>query len=215
MLRLGVEDLRRYHIREKGIRFFDLLISLCVLILTIPIMAVIAILVALDSAGPVIFKQKRLGKEGTTFTIYKFRSMFHKCDQTIHKQVVAKAIKQADKPVIYRVENDPRITRIGRWLRKFSLDELPQFFNVLKGDMHIVGPRPLLDYEGLYFKDWHWQRQAVKPGITGLYQVSVRGTAPFDDMVKLDLEYIKKLNLWLNLKLILKTIIVVIKKTGG
>jgi len=215
MQQLEVRELVRYYAREKGRRFINLLISFCFLILSVPLLAFLAILVALDSPGPVIFKQKRLGKDGKVFTLYKFRSMFHRCDQSIHKQLVAQAITQSDKHVIYCLDNDPRITRVGRWLRKLSLDELPQFVNVLKGDINIVGPRPLLTYEAEYFKDWHWQRQMVKPGITGLYQVRARGAVPFDEMVRMDLEYIKNHSLWLDLKLMLETVSAIIRKTGG
>lgn len=215
MFEISTIDLKRYYLREKGSRFVDILVSICILIFVIPIMAFVAILVALDSPGPILFKQKRLGREGTTFDLFKFRSMYHNCDQQIHRQLVEKAIKQSDSTITYRVQQDPRITRVGRWLRKFSIEELPQFLNVLKGDMSVVGPRPLLDYEGEYFKEWYWQRQKVKPGLTGLYQVTARGNVSFDDMVKLDLMYIKNYNLWLNLKLIIATLIAVIKKTGG
>ncbi len=207
--------LKRYCIREKGSRLVNLLISLCILVLITPLMAFLAILILFDSPGPVIFKQKRLGRNGKPFTLYKFRSMFYRCDQSVHQRFVAQAITSSDKPLKYRIKDDPRITRVGRWLRKLSLDELPQFFNVLKGDIDTVGPRPLLDYESEYFKDWHWQRQMVKPGITGLYQVRARGTVPFDEMVRMDLEYIKNYTLWLNLRLMLETIFAVIKKTGG
>ncbi len=212
---LSVRDLKRYSIRETGSRFINLLLASCILIFITPLMAFLAILIALDSPGPVIFKQKRLGKDGRLFSLYKFRSMFHKCDQSVHKQFVAQAITQGNKHIAYRIQDDPRVTRVGHWLRKLSLDELPQFFNVLRGDINIVGPRPLLAYEAEYFKEWHWERQVVKPGITGLYQVKARGTVSFDEMVEMDLAYIKNYSLWLDIKLILGTISAITRKTGG
>lgn len=215
-MRLGEYDIKRFYLREKGATFFNILFSLFILFLIVPLLAIIALLIAFDSPGPVLFRQKRLGKNGKTFSIYKFRSMFHNSDQSIHKKFVAQALKNpSGKPIEYRIKNDPRITRVGKWLRKLSLDELPQFLNVLKGDMNIVGPRPLLVYEAEYFQDWHWQRQVVKPGITGLYQVSARGNVPFDEMVKKDIEYIRQRTLWFDLKLILLTIKAIFKRTGG
>ncbi|MBC7327423.1 sugar transferase [bacterium] len=212
---LTKKDIARYKIRESGRRFINLTISFSLLIILLPFLAIIALLVALTSPGPVIFKQKRLGKGGKPFTLYKFRTMVHNFDQTIHKNFVAKAISKESRNQIYRIDLSPYITPVGKWLRKLSLDELPQFFNVLLGDMNIVGPRPLPIYEAEYFNEWHWQRQQCKPGITGLYQVKARGAVPFDEMVKLDIQYIKRTTLWLDLKIIFATILAVIRKTGG
>jgi len=213
---LSEYDKKRYYLREKGVIFINILFSLSILITLVPLLSIIALLIAFESPGPVLFRQKRLGKNGKAFLIYKFRSMFHNGDQSIHKNFIAQALKNpSGKPIEYRIKNDPRITRVGKWLRKLSLDELPQFLNVLKGDMNIVGPRPLLTYEAEYFQDWHWQRLIIKPGITGLYQVSARGRVPFDEMVKKDIEYIRQRTLWLDLKLILLTVRAILERTGG
>ena len=183
-----------------------------------PLMLLVAIAVALSSPGPIIFKQKRLGIGGRPFTFYKFRSMRVANDDGIHRAFVTSLIKGEQgsidqaavaKPV-YKIQSDPRVTRVGKFIRKSSLDELPQFFNVLLGDMSLVGPRPPLPYEAVNYQSWHLRRiQTVKPGITGLWQVEGRSRVSFEEMVRMDLRYIRQCSLLLDLKILLKTIKVV------
>jgi lipopolysaccharide/colanic/teichoic acid biosynthesis glycosyltransferase len=183
----------------------------------------IAILVKLFSPGPVLFRQIRAGKNGTPFTFYKFRTMKHNIDDTLHREyatnfIGGKELRLRDERndrKIYKMPDDPRITPIGRVLRRTSLDELPQLFNVLKGDMSLVGPRPPIAYELTIYKEWHKRRLKAKPGITGLWQVSGRSSVPFHDMVLLDLYYINRWNLSLDIEIILKTIPVVLCGKGA
>jgi exopolysaccharide biosynthesis polyprenyl glycosylphosphotransferase len=205
-------------------RTLDVVGALLALVLFSPIMVVIAITVAVTSPGPVIFRQLRLGKRGVPFVFYKFRSMRTGADDRIHREYVASLIdgkhdqlNQGDgqKP-LYKMTSDPRITPVGRVIRKTSLDELPQLFNVLKGDMSLVGPRPPLPYEAEKYQAWHLRRVLqIRPGITGLWQVEGRSTTSFDDMVRLDLRYIRDCSLWLDLKLLLKTVLVVLRREGA
>jgi lipopolysaccharide/colanic/teichoic acid biosynthesis glycosyltransferase len=183
------------------------------IVLASPLLCVIALLVKLTSKGPVLFKQQRLGQFGNSFTFFKFRSMYVNNDLKIHQDFMKQLISgdydgQADatsKPV-YKMKNDPRVTRIGRFLRRTSLDELPQFFNVLKGDMSLVGPRPPLEYEYEEYDVWHRRRVLeIKPGITGLWQVRGRSRVRFDDMVRLDLQYARGWSLWLDVQILAET----------
>ena len=193
-------------------RMIDILGSSTALVLLSPLLAVIAILVKLSSKGPVIFKQQRLGELGNTFTFYKFRSMYANNDCKIHQEFMKRVIHgepgqvvDGNKPV-YKMTDDPRITPMGRFLRRTSLDELPQLINVLKGDMSLVGPRPPLAYE--YRQYDLWQRRRVmeaKPGITGLWQVKGRSRVRFDEMVRLDLRYGRTSSIWLDLEILAET----------
>lgn len=189
-----------------------------------PLMILIAALVKLSSKGPIIFKQERLGFLGEKFWFFKFRSMYHGCDDGCHKTYIKDLIENNIKDnnescqgnKIYKIECDNRITPIGRFLRKTSLDELPQFFNVLKGDMSLVGPRPPIPYEVKHYQKWHLQRVLeVKPGITGLWQVNGRSRTTFDEMVRMDIAYLNNYSLWLDIKIIMKTISVVFTGKGG
>ena len=187
-------------------------------------MLIIAVLIKLTSRGPVLFQQERLGFLGKPFVFKKFRSMEVGCDQSFHKDYVTKLINgqcdvinkgTIDQP-LYKITDDPRVTSIGKFLRKTSLDELPQFFNVLKGDMSLVGPRPPIPYECDIYKRWQCRRVLeVKPGITGLWQVKGRSSTTFDEMVRLDLAYIRNWSLWLDFKIILKTFWAVVSTKGG
>jgi lipopolysaccharide/colanic/teichoic acid biosynthesis glycosyltransferase len=173
----------------------------------------IAIAIKLTSKGPVLFKQKRVGQYGVGFTFLKFRSMRFLNDPKIHQEYVKRLIagkddcKQADgNGGAYKLQHDPRITPLGRFLRRTSLDELPQFFNVLRGDMSLVGPRPPIPYETEVYDIWHRRRFfEVKPGITGLWQVKGRSKVKFDDMVRLDIQYTREWSLGLDLKILLET----------
>jgi lipopolysaccharide/colanic/teichoic acid biosynthesis glycosyltransferase len=195
-------------------RAIDVAGSLALLIGLAPLLALIAAAIKLDSSGPVLFRQERLGEYGVPFTFLKFRSMAFQADSRIHEEYVKKFISgEADqhpatdgRTRVYKLTRDPRITRVGRFLRKTSLDELPQFFNVLKGDMSLVGPRPPLRYEFTSYDFWHRRRLLeAKPGITGLWQVNGRSKTKFDEMVRLDLRYAQTWSLSLDIKILLQT----------
>jgi exopolysaccharide biosynthesis polyprenyl glycosylphosphotransferase len=205
-------------------RFLDVVGALCAVVLFSPLMLLTAIAVAITSPGPIIFKQKRLGRSGVPFTFYKFRSMRTGNDDSIHRQYVQNLIKgdnakvnqQTGTDPLYKIKSDPRVTSVGRLIRKTSIDELPQLFNVLKGDMSLVGPRPPLPYEAENYRSWHLRRVLdIKPGITGLWQVEGRSKVSFDEMVRLDLRYIRSCSLALDLRILLKTVLVVLTCDGA
>jgi lipopolysaccharide/colanic/teichoic acid biosynthesis glycosyltransferase len=212
--------------RSPAGRFFkrtlDLLGASCALIMSSPVMLVAALAVRGTSSGPIIFKQVRLGRGGKPFVFYKFRSMYADSDDRIHREYVTGIIKRgklaqgAGSQAWSKLERDPRITPVGRFIRKTSIDELPQLFNVLQGHLSLVGPRPPLPYEAAEYEAWHLRRiLEVKPGITGLWQVAGRGATTFDDMVRLDLEYIRLWSPWLDLRILLRTIGVVVRRHGA
>ena len=194
-------------------RLMDIAGSAAALTLFSPILVLIAVLIKLSSRGPVILKQKRLGQFGKTFTLLKFRTMYANSDPQIHREFMQRVITgnydgtvEKGKPVYTKMTDDPRVTRIGRLLRRTSMDELPQFFNVLKGDMSLVGPRPPLAYEYVNYDIWHRRRVVEgKPGITGLWQVSGRSRLPFDEMVRLDIQYEQAWSFWLDLQILMQT----------
>ncbi len=206
-------------------RAVDILFSLAVVALGLPFYLLIAALIKLTSEGPVLFVQDRVGREGQPFKFYKFRTMLADNSDEEHRNFAAEFIKgrlmmqeggvEKEHRPVFKLQNDPRVTPIGRFLRKTSLDELPQFINVLRGEMTLVGPRPPLAYELAHYKEWHRGRLAVKPGLTGLWQVSGRSTVPFDEMVMLDLYYIENWSLTLDLKIILRTVPVMLFGLGG
>ena len=187
--------------------------SLLLLLGTLPVMAIIALGIRLTSRGPVLFRQERCGLHGRPFIMLKFRSMVTDAEQRHHELV---ALNEMGGPV-FKVTNDPRITPIGRLLRKYSLDELPQLFNVLRGEMSLVGPRPLPVYEVEKFDDpAHRRRLSVKPGLTCLWQVSGRNEVrDFREWVRLDLEYIDNWSLWLDMQILVRTVPVVLAGTGA
>ena len=192
-------------------RAFDVTVAFILITLSLPLMIIIALCIKLTSKGPVLFVQERVGKGGKSFKFFKFRSMTHNNDTSIHEKFMEKLIRgevEAEDGTgpQYKMENDPRITEFGHFIRKTSLDELPQLFNVLNGSMSLVGPRPPIPYEVKAYKSWHLQRLSIKPGVTGLWQVSGRSSIAFDEMVELDLEYIEKRNFFLDLKILLQTI---------
>jgi exopolysaccharide biosynthesis polyprenyl glycosylphosphotransferase len=200
-------------------RASDLLLSGVALIILAPVWLIVALLIKLDSKGPVFYRQERVGMDGRIFLFIKFRSMRTDADDTIHREYQEKLIAgrnaetnlgNAEKPV-FKLANDPRITRVGQVLRRLSLDELPQLLNVLRGDMSVVGPRPPIPYEVEKYELWHRKRLDMKPGITGLWQVSGRNRLSFDEMVRLDLFYIENWSLWLDGKIILKTLPVMLR----
>jgi undecaprenyl-phosphate galactose phosphotransferase len=197
----------------------DSIIAIFLLILVSPLFMTIAIGIKLSSKGPVIYKQKRIGKNGRAFTFYKFRSMFFEKDDSEHREFVKKVWFSKENShktqEIYRMTNDPRVFNFGRFIRKSSLDELPQLYNVLKGEMSIVGPRPCMPFEWEMYEEWHKNRMNILPGCTGLWQALGRATVSFEEMVILDLYYISNMTLWLDLKILFKTIPVIIFGKGG
>ena len=193
-------------------RILDVTISLALLIVLAPVLAAIGLLVKLTSDGSILFKQERLGRNKRRFFMYKFRSMVPNAENLM---VGLQALNEAQGPV-FKIKNDPRITPIGRFLRRTSLDELPQLFNVLRGDMSLVGPRPLpvRDYEG-FNQDWQRRRFSVRPGITCLWQVNGRSKITFEHWMKLDLQYLDEWSIWLDVKILAQTIPAVMKGTGA
>lgn len=184
-------------------RLIDIIISLIGIILSSPIMLIVALMIKLeDPKGPIIFSQVRYGQYPNTFKIYKFRSMYVDAEQRLKE---LQHLNEQTGPV-FKIKNDPRITKVGKIIRKTSLDELPQLFNVLKGDMSLVGPRPALPKEVEQYNEYQMQRLLVKPGITCIWQVSGRNNIGFDEWVNMDLDYIQNRSLLLDLKLIIMTI---------
>lgn len=204
-------------------RLIDIVGSLAGLILCLPVFVVIAVAIKLTSRGPILFRQMRLGQYGRKFTFLKFRSMYTNNDPRIHQEFVTRFIvgssaTEGGEPhqKIYKLTADPRITPVGRFLRNTSLDELPQFLNVLRGEMSLVGPRPPVIYEYERYDLWHRRRLlAVKPGITGLWQVDGRSRVKFDDMVRLDLRYARSWSLWLDINILLRTPRAVLSGNGA
>jgi lipopolysaccharide/colanic/teichoic acid biosynthesis glycosyltransferase len=205
-------------------RGMDIAGSALLLVLCSPLLLLISAAIKATSEGPVLFRQRRVGQYGQHFTFLKFRSMHANNDHSVHKEFITQFITSraqgersptnGDK--IYKLPNDKRVTRVGRFLRKTSLDELPQFFNVLIGDMSLVGPRPPIPYELAAYQTWHRRRVLeVKPGITGLWQVTGRSRVKFDEMVRLDLRYATSWSPWLDLKILLRTPLAVVKGTGA
>ena len=184
-------------------RLIDIVGSLCGIILLSPLFLIVAILIKLeDPKGKVFFAQERNGKYPKTFKMYKFRSMVHNAEELL-KDLMDR--NEQTGPV-FKINDDPRITKVGKFIRKTSIDELPQLFNVLKGDMSLVGPRPPIPHEVDQYNSYQMQRLAVKPGLTCIWQVSGRNNIGFDEWVEMDIEYIKTRNLWLDIKLIFKTV---------
>lgn len=245
-------------------RVLDVLVAALALILLAPVMLVIALLVRLDSPGPALFRQERVGGGGRddqrevwenhTFTFYKFRSMEDDADVDIHRAFVKAFIHddresmdvvqhRCDNPVtessrtfaqafvgnngkqtstpesedgqINKLVDDPRVTRFGKFLRKTSLDELPQLWNVLKGDMSLVGPRPPIPYEVEEYEPWHLRRLEARPGVTGLWQTMARSSVDFDEMVRLDIQYLEHQSFWLDLEILLRTPLAVLRGDGA
>jgi len=205
-------------------RAMDIAGSLLALIFAAPVFAIIAIAIKATSEGPVFFRQRRIGQHGKAFVFFKFRSMKVGNDATAHREYVKRLISgQAERHQsngnghgVFKLTADPRITKVGAFLRKTSLDELPQFINVLRGEMSLVGPRPPIPYEVDAYDVWHRRRLLeAKPGITGLWQVSGRSRVTFDDMVRLDLRYAKTCSPWMDIKILLRTPLAVVMGEGA
>ncbi len=195
-VRLRGNRSRGYVLAKRAI---DVVGATVLLVLLAPVLLVIWLVLFVTTRGKPIFKQTRVGEGGKLFTLYKFRTMVPDAERLQHR-----VRNELDGPV-FKNRRDPRVTRFGRFLRKFSLDELPQLWNVLKGDMSLVGPRPPVPKEVLQYEPWQLERLSVKPGLTGLWQVSGRADLPFERWVELDLEYVARQSLWLDLKILLKT----------
>ncbi|SNB46143.1 sugar transferase [Geobacter sp. DSM 9736] len=202
-------------------RLMDITGSIVGIILFLPFFLGIPLLIKLTSRGPVLFRQERIGQFGRKFTFLKFRSMYVNSDDRIHREYISqlmagKSYGKEGEGKVFKITNDPRITPLGRFLRKTSLDELPQFFNVLAGQMSLVGPRPPILYEFKDYDVWHRNRlMKRKPGITGLWQVKGRSLTTFDGMVRMDLKYIREWSLWLDIRILLETPLAVLKCRGA
>ncbi len=219
---IPADNSRFYSFQGRIKRLVDVVVSTAAIVVLSPLFVLLALLVKRSSAGPVFFEQERLGIDGQPFRFYKFRTMLHNSDDAIHRQFAAMFINGDGEPEpettndnVFKLQDDPRITRIGKWLRKSSLDELPQLFNILRGDMSLVGPRPPICYEIDNYQPWHLERLKVTPGLTGLWQVSGRSQVPFEEMVRLDVHYINNWSLALDFQILFKTIPVVLRGTGG
>lgn len=219
-------DLTNHKTSRKSLllmkRLIDFSVGLVLTILCLPFFIVIAIAVKLSSRGPILFRQERVGQFGQSFTFLKFRSMYVNNDHSVHREFVTKLIAQeqgaapSEGKAVYKLTNDKRVTPIGRFLRRTSLDELPQLINVLRGDMSLVGPRPPIPYELAAYQTWHRRRVLeVKPGITGLWQVTGRSRVKFDEMVRLDLRYATSWSPWLDVKILLLTPLAVLRGSGA
>jgi lipopolysaccharide/colanic/teichoic acid biosynthesis glycosyltransferase len=222
---LDVSSDRTYQIQQ---RVLDIFVSVAALLLLAPLFVVIAIAIKLSSSGPVLFRQERFGWQFRPFMFYKFRSMYADSDQAVHRAYVSRLIAgrtesgngtgngaAGKKTRIFKITGDPRVTPLGRFLRRTSLDELPQLWNVLRGEMSLVGPRPCIHYELEQYDDWHTSRLDVKPGMTGLWQVTARNTVGFDEMVRLDLAYVEQCSFWLDIRILLRTPQAVISGNGA
>ncbi len=187
-------------------RTFDILLSGAVLVCLLPLFLVIALLILIVSPGPVFFAQERVGYLGRKFHVWKFRTMRCDADSTVHRDQVTREIGSDDPLTKLDNSHDPRVIPLGKWLRMTGLDELPQLFNVLRGDMSLIGPRPDPVYAADHYQPWHTARLDVLPGITGLWQVSGKNRTTFKQMIRLDVAYARRLSLWLDLKIMLKTL---------
>lgn len=204
-------------------RLLDVSGALMALCLLAPVMLVVAMAVAASSRGPIIFKQTRVGRGGFPFTFYKFRSMRADSDDRVHRDFVSTHINAGNDAAasdglegVFKIKVDPRLTPVGRFIRRTSIDELPQLFNVIKGDMSLVGPRPPIPYEAAQYQAWHLRRLlSVKPGMTGIWQVEGRSRVPFNEMVRMDLRYIRNCSLGLDLRILARTIPVVLSCDGA
>ena len=216
-LSVPIERTQTWSIRGVAKRVQDLILGTAFLLVLAGPMLIIAILIRLDSRGPAVFRQVRIGRNGKPFTFYKFRTMQADNDDRAHREYVRQLIER-DKPYEgeseFKIIDDPRVTRVGRILRYTSLDELMQLINVIKGEMSLVGPRPALSYEVKQYTEHEKQRLATKPGLTGLWQVSGRTKIGFKKMIELDIEYTQRRSFWLDIKIIALTIPAMIKTRG-
>lgn len=200
-------------------RGIDLLVGTAMLVLLAPLLAALSVAIRLDSRGPALFRQRRVGRDGGEFTLFKFRSMRVDADPRGHREYVTALIQgknlNGGRENLYKLAVDDRITPVGRWIRRWSLDELPQLLNVVGGDMSLVGPRPAIPYEVAEYPSWYMERFAVKPGLTGLWQVSGRSERTYEEMVRLDIEYTQARTLLGDVWILARTPWVVIGRKGA
>ncbi len=200
-------------------RTADIVVGTCLVLLLSPVLILVALAIRLDSRGPALFRQRRVGHEEREFTLLKFRSMRVDADPRGHREYVTSLIQgsaaNGGRENLYKLAVDDRITPVGRWIRRWSLDELPQLFNVIAGHMTLVGPRPAIPYEVAEYPSWYLQRFSVKPGLTGLWQVSGRSERTYEEMVRLDVEYARDRTLLLDLSILAKTPWVVVGRKGA
>jgi lipopolysaccharide/colanic/teichoic acid biosynthesis glycosyltransferase len=206
--------------RRLGKRLFDLVVASLAMLLLAPLLLAVAVLVRATSPGGALFRQTRVGRNGRPFVLYKFRTMYVGCPDDIHREYVRKLLVEDQPPTggregLYKLERDPRITRIGGLLRRTSIDELPQLLNVIRGDMSLVGPRPALSYEAEMFGPTHARRFLVPPGLTGLWQVSGRNSLTMREGLVLDLEYVDRQSFVFDLKILLRTVPAVLSTSGA
>jgi lipopolysaccharide/colanic/teichoic acid biosynthesis glycosyltransferase len=209
----------KWYIRVK--RIIDLVFTLLILIPLFIVIAIFAALIRIDSKGPIFFRQKRIGMNGVAFDIFKLRSMYVDSDESVHRESIKHYINGAalngkeNLDNLYKLVDDLRVTRVGRFIRKYSIDELPQFINVLRGEMSLVGPRPPLPYEVEEYSPRDMIRLSGKPGLTGTWQVYGRSRVPFKEMVEMDIEYLKEQSILQDFKLIVLTLPVMLQGRGG
>ena len=204
---------KAYHLK----RATDTVLGAIFFIGSLPIFLIAAIFVKLSSKGPIIFRQQRVDNNMRTFNLYKFRTMKDSQEEKTHQEYMKKNINgnYCNNQQVYKLIDDPRTTSTGKWFRRLSLDELPQLINILKGDMSLVGPRPPIPYEVESYKKWHFARFNAKPGLTGLWQVAGRSLIPFDEMIVLDLYYASNQSFWLDMKILLLTLPMVLSLKGA
>ncbi len=209
------------YLRAK--RVLDIVFTLLILLPLCIVFVIVAVAIRMDSDGPIIYRQKRVGLRGAEFNLYKFRSMYVNTNDSAHRDAIVKYMNGQEMNVgtaaaitfQFKLSDDPRVTRVGRFIRKTSIDELPQFFNVLRGEMTLVGPRPPLPYEVELYTPHNWLRLSGKPGLTGIWQVYGRSRVTFQNMVEMDIDYLHHQSLWEDLKLIALTVPVMIRGRGG
>jgi exopolysaccharide biosynthesis polyprenyl glycosylphosphotransferase len=211
LVTLSLKPVRLTGAQALAKRSLDVVLASIAFVLTLPLWGLIALAVRLDTRGPVLYRQERIGKDGRAFSILKFRTMVVGAEAMLEE---LKELNEATGP-LFKLRKDPRVTRVGAWLRNWSLDELPQLLNVLKGEMSLVGPRPPLPDEVVRYEDWHHDRLVVRPGITGLWQVRGRSQLPFDDYVRLDLYYIENWSVAYDLFILFKTIPAILLRKGA
>jgi lipopolysaccharide/colanic/teichoic acid biosynthesis glycosyltransferase len=219
MMKEGVRYLSKYRF-WKGV--FDRVLAFLALVAFSPLMVLIAVVIKLDTPGSSLYRRGQVGENGREFTAYKFRTMFTNCDNQIYHSYLVKYVQEnapykmdENNQPVYKVVDDPRITRFGALLRKTNLDELPQLINVLKGEMSLIGPRPDVPFAVAMYQDWQRKRLGVKPGITGLWQVRGRKRLSFKHMVHLDLVYLRRQSLFLDVKILFRTIVTILTRDGS
>lgn len=208
---LNKDKIKSHFVYHGMKRLFDIVVATCGIVVLSPLMIIIAVLIKAEDHGPIFYEQIRVGKNGKTFKMYKFRSMFVNTDKMLDK---LKEKNDVDGPM-FKMKNDPRVTKVGHFIRKHSLDELPQFLNVIKGDMSLVGPRPPLPSEVSEYSDYDKQRLYVTPGCTGLWQATERNEVGFNEMVQIDIQYIQRASFIFDLWIIWKTVEIIIKPNAS